>query len=211
MTRMSRLTVVNKFGGNINVVRNDDNVSDKKTHSGLFLEMYNNENIDIVLNHPIEQIRLGGKRTMDTIDGSIIRKIFLLPDEIHLLPRVQFPVCKELLDRIDESKFIGNEIVAANKVLQKVNKSVNETFTGLLDDCIDYIDKKNNIDNMLFKIIIPTSVHDNFKFYKSYFIPISGLNKDNITIFLYVNETNKLYNYDINKIKDIVMFDICKY
>jgi hypothetical protein len=191
---MSRLTVVNKFGGNINVVRNDDNVSDKKTHSGLFLEMYNNENIDIVLNHTIEQIRLGGKRTMDTIDGSIIRKIFLLPDEIHLLPRVQFPVCKELLDRIDESKFIGNE-----------------TFTGLLDDCIDYINKKNNIDNMLFKIIIPTSVHDNFKFYKSYFIPISGLNKDNITIFLYVNETNKLYNYDINKIKDIVMFDICKY
>jgi|688.fasta_scaffold234805_3 hypothetical protein len=219
MTQTSRLTVVKKrdtnkrkLGGTINVIRNEDKGKDNKTHSGLFLEIYNNENTDVLLNHPIENIHCsGGKENPNQIDGFVIRKIFLLPDEINILPKVQFPVCKELLNRIDESKFTGNELVAVNKVLQKVNKSAKEIFTGLIEDCIKYINKEKNIENMVFKIIIPNNTKDSFNFYKSYFIPISGLNKDNMTIFLYVTEIDKLHNYDINKIKDIVMFDICKY
>jgi len=198
-----------KYGG-INEIIEDIRKNNKKTHSSLFLDIYNNENIDVKLNQPIEQIYIGGKRVMDTIDESVIRKIFKLPDELHLLPRVQFPVCKELVNRLDESKFTGDEIVAANKVLQKINKTVNKVFIGTIDECIKYI-KTKEYSNTLFGVVIPTTVNNNIEFYESYFIPISGLNKDNMTVYLYISDHDKLHKYDINIIKDVVMFDICKY
>jgi len=206
-----------KYGGiddMIESIKKDNMKDSKKTHSSLFLDMYNNENIDVKLNQPIEQIYIGGKRVMDAIDGSVIRKIFKLPEELHLLPRVQFPVCKELVDRLDECKFTGNEIVAANKVLEKINKSVDTVFTGSVDECIKYI-KTKDYSNVLFGVVIPISMvfakSKDLEFYESYFVPISGLDKDNMTIYLYVNDNKKLVKYDINIIKDVVMFDICKY
>jgi len=211
---------------------NDDIDKNRLTNADLTFIIFNNIdsiiNFDKTINKEISNIKSNDSalfinnnykpkinivnKNQDKNNINIKSIIFLLPKEIDLLPKTKFPSDNNIIKFLNNFTSNTNIIKFTNRSINYLNRSINDIFKGSINDCINKIKESgNNYKNILFCIELDKYSSENFNFYESYYIPISYIINDKIYIHLLVNDINVLIIYNYLKIKDIVMFDICKY